>query len=149
MASDPPSGVASLVGFPSFVTVSNWTGTVTDEECFGLLCVEVEATPSTSWSPGEPDTAPVACEGPGVRFDPNGPPPELQAADPQTCTHEFGLRTGVEGRPGEWPGSVTVTWDLEWSSTSGTAGTLEPVEKSTPVGRVVDEVQTVVDRRGS
>ena len=60
VASTPEPGAPALVGYPSFVSVTNWTGVVTDRECdpTGLLCVTVTATPSLRFSPGEPD-APV------------------------------------------------------------------------------------------
>jgi hypothetical protein len=137
------------VGYPSFVSVTNWTGVVTDRECdpTGLLCVTVTATPSLRFSPGEPDAPVVECAGPGTRFDPAGDPFE-QVASGEACAHPYRLRTGVSGRPAEWPGEVTVVWALAWSSTSGASGSLEPVEKSAAVPRTVNEVQTVVESAG-
>jgi hypothetical protein len=45
VASTPASGVAALVGYPSFVSVTNWSGVVTDGECdpSAVLCVTVTA----------------------------------------------------------------------------------------------------------
>jgi hypothetical protein len=149
VASTPAPGVAALVGYPSFVSVTNWTGVVTEGECdpTGLLCVTVTATPALRFSPGEPDSPVLECAGPGVPFDPAGDPFE-QAAAAEACAHPYRLRTGVDGRPGEWPGEVTVVWELAWSSTSGARGPLAPVEKSAPVPRAVNEVQTVVVSAG-
>jgi hypothetical protein len=145
----PGPGVAAFVGYPSFVAVSNWTGVVRDRECdpSGVLCVNVTATPTMRWSPGEPEAPAKECAGPGVAFDPNGDPFE-QAASPEACAYPYLLRTGVHGRPDAWPGEVTVMWALEWSSTSGAGGSLPPVEKSAAVPRAVDEVQTVVVSAG-
>jgi hypothetical protein len=149
VASTPAPGVAAFVGYPSFVSVTNWTGVVTDGECdpTGVLCVTVRATPSLRFSPGEPDAPVKECAGPGVAFDPAGDPFE-QAATPEACAYPYRLRTGVDGRPDAWPGVVTVVWELAWSSTSGAGGSLEPVEKSASVPRAVDEVQTVVVSAG-
>jgi hypothetical protein len=149
VASTPEQGSPALVGYPSFVSVTNWTGVVTDRECdpTGLLCVAVVATPSLRFLPGEPDAPVVECAGPGARFDPAGDPFE-QAAAGDACAHPYRLRTGVSGRPAEWPGEVTVAWALAWSSTSGARGSLEPVEKSAAVPRTVNEVQTVVESAG-
>jgi hypothetical protein len=147
--SSPPQGVAALVGYPSFVSVTNWTGVVTDRECAptGLLCVTVTARPALRFSPGEPDAAVKECVGPGVALDPAGDP-FAQAAAAGACTYPYRLRTGVEGRPPSWPGVVTVVWDLTWSSTSGAGGSLAAVEKSADVPRAVDEVQTLVVSAG-
>jgi hypothetical protein len=149
LESTPAVGVAAFVGYPSFVSVTNWTGVVTDRECdpSGVLCVTVTATPSLRFSPGEPDAPVKECAGPGVPFDPTGDP-FAQAATPEACTYPYRLRTGVDGRPGEWPGLVTVVWELAWSSTSGAGGSLAAIEKSASVPRAVDEVQTVVESAG-
>lgn len=147
VATDPGAGVAAIVGFPTFVSVTNWSGVVTDRECdpTGLLCVTVTATPSMVWSPGEPDAAVLSCAGPGVRFDPAGAEAEVQASAPEACAYAYERRTGVEGRPREWPGEVAVRWGLVWSSTgAGGGGVLDPVVKSTSVPRAVSEVQAVV-----
>jgi hypothetical protein len=146
----PEAGVAALVGYPSFVSVANWTGVVTDGECdpTGLLCVTVTATPSMRWSPGEPDVVPLECTGPGVAFDPEGPHPDEQAAAPNACAHAFEMRTAVPGRPRHRPGVVTVEWSLTWASSLGGGGSLTPVTKSADVPREVNEVQSVVVSAG-
>jgi hypothetical protein len=150
VSSNPGPGVAAIVGFPSFVVVDNWSGTVTDRECDPNfpLCVTVTAVPSLSWAPGEPGAEPVPCSGPGMRFDPAGAEPEVQATAAGACAYEYELRTGVAGRPEEWPGEVSVVWALTWASTTGSGGLLPSVTKSAPVPRAVDEVQTIVESAG-
>jgi hypothetical protein len=150
VSSNPGPGVAAIVGFPSFVVVDNWSGTVTDRECDPNfpLCVTVTAVPSLSWAPGEPGAEPVPCSGPGTRFDPAGAEPEVQATAAGACAYEYELRTGVAGRPEEWPGEVSVVWALTWASTTGSGGLLPSVTKSAPVPRAVDEVQTIVESAG-
>ncbi|MFW6033535.1 MAG: hypothetical protein ACOC9R_00255 [bacterium] len=147
--STPEPGVASFVGFPSFVSVRNWTGVVRDGECdaTGALCVTVTATPGLRWSPGEPEAPVVECAGSGTRFDP-AEDPHVQAAVAGACAYQYRMRTAVDGRPEVWPGVVSVVWDLTWSSTSGAGGSLPAVEKSAVVPRAVDEVQTVVQSAG-
>jgi len=150
VVSTPEAGVAALVGYPSFVSVANWTGVVTDGACdpTGLLCVTVTATPSMQWSPGEPDVAPLECAGPGAAFAPEGPHPDEQAAAPEACAHAYEMRTAVPGRPRQWPGAVTVEWSLTWASSLGGGGSLTPVTKSADVPREVNEVQSVVVSAG-
>ena len=150
VTSSPAAGVAAIVGFPSFVSVDSWTGTVTDEACdpqVPSFCVGVTAVPSLSWTPGEPGAGPVACAGAGTIFDPAAGTPEEQAAVEGACAHAFRLRTGVDGRPPAWPGVVTVTWQLTYTSPGGD-GSLDDVVKSAALPRTVDEVQTVVESAG-
>jgi hypothetical protein len=148
VASDPPGGEAAIISYPTFVSVSNWTGTVTDEECdpTGQLCVSVQATPSLTFSPGEPGAPTIACAGSGSRFVENGSSPATQAAAPGACSYAYQMRTGADTRPGAWPGVATVTWELVWSSSAGGGGPLPDVARSAVLERQVNEVQTVIDR---
>lgn len=143
VATSPEPGVAAIVGVPVFVEVTNWTGVVTEQECAGGLCVTVTATPVLSFDPGEAGALPVACAGAGSRYM-RGPPLEAQATAPGACTHSYSRRTGAEGRPAEWAGSVSVTWTITWSASSGATGSLPSVTRSTALPRSVAEVQAVV-----
>lgn len=150
VVSSPGPGVAAIVGYPSFVAVGNWTGPVTDSECDPAdpsFCVSVVARPALTWVPGEPDAEPVACAGSGTRYDPAAGRLADQAEADGACAHVFRRRTGVDGRPGEWPGVVTVRWTLTYTSRLGD-GVLPDVVKSAPVPRAVDEAQTVVESAG-
>jgi len=151
VTSSPPVGVAAILGFPSFVSVDNWSGTVTDRECdptVPTFCVGVVAEPSSlAWLPGEPGVEAVPCAGSGTRFDPAGGTPDEQAAVDGACAHAYRLRTGVLDRPDVWPGAVFVRWQLTYTSPAGD-GTLPDVVKSTALERAVDEVQTVVESAG-
>lgn len=144
--SSPPFGTASIVDVPVFVEVTNWTGNVVDSACAGGMCVTVTATPSLTFSPGEPGAGTVSCAGSGTRYDPDGPSMEEQASADGACTHAYRLRSGVEGRPGAWAGSVSVTWTISWTSSTGASGTLPAVTRTTQVPRAVREVQAVVVR---
>jgi hypothetical protein len=145
-ATSPAAGEAAIVNHPSFLAIDNWTGTVTDDECALLLCVTVTATPTLTWSPGEPGAPTITCAGGGTRFDPHGAPSQDQAAAPGACAHAYQSRTGTNGRPDQWPGAATVTWDLTWTSTTGASGSLDPVVRTVDVSRSVDEVQAIVVR---
>ena len=148
VASAPDAGEAAIVSFPTFVSVSNWSGVVEDEECdpTGALCVSVTATPSLTFSPGEPGAPTIACSGSGTSFAEGVTSPVALAAQPGACAYAYRMRTGAESRPAAWPGVVTVSWELVWSSTSGADGPLPEVVKSAGVPRAVNEVQTVIDR---
>lgn len=142
--SSPPPGTASIVGVPVFVEVVNWTGVVSASECAGGLCVTVTATPSLVFRPGERGAPQVRCAGAGTRYSPSGSSPEEQAAGQGACAYAYRLRTGVDGRPSAWPGSVAVTWVVSWSATTGASGSLPSVTRTAAVPRPVEEVQSVV-----
>jgi len=142
--SSPPVGTAAIVGVPVFVSVTNWTGVVTQAQCAGGVCVTVTATPSLRLSPGETRSSSVSCAGSGSRYDPNGDSAEAQSSPDGACAYKYRLRTGVEGRPSAWPGSVSVTWTVSWTASTGASGSLPAVTRATPLPRAVEEVQAVV-----
>jgi hypothetical protein len=144
VATSPPPGEAAVINHPTFLAVDNWSGPVTDRECALLLCVTVTATPTLEWSPGEPGSNTLACADGGTRFDPAQGSPQDQAAAPSACAHSYRARTTAAGRPAEWPGTATVRWALNWTSTSGAGDTLPPIVRSIGVPRAVNEVQAIV-----
>jgi len=148
VTTDPPVGTPSIISLPVFVQVTNWQGPQSVGTCDGPVCVELTATPTLSFEPGEPGAAPVVCTPPGTRYDPAGGDPVDQALAPGACAHVYTERTGVAGRPDAWPAQVVVTWDVQWTSTingaAGPSGGFDPMSLSTGVPRVVDEVQTIV-----
>lgn len=142
--SSPAVGTASIIGVPVFVAVTNWTGAVSESECAGGVCVTVTATPTLRFDPGELGASPLACSGSGTSYVQGGGSLATQASSPGACAYAYRFRTGVDGRPSEWAGQVTVTWTLAWSATSGASGSLPSVSRSADVPRAVSEVQTVV-----
>lgn len=150
VVASPAPGVAAIVGVPSFVAVEGWGETFGDTACDPAapgFCVSVTASPAAlSWWPGEPDVAPLACVGGGTVYVPDGGDLADQAAPP-ACAHAYRTRTGVWGRPAEWPGTVSVRWGVTYTAPSGD-GTLPDVVKTAPLPRAVDEVQSVVERAG-
>lgn len=145
LASDPPVGVAAIVNAPVFVEVTNWQPEIVQSECASGVCVTMTATPTLTFDPGD-GSAPITCEPPGSRYVPGGPPIAEQAEG--ACAHTYRRRTGVDDRPAEWPGAVSVTWDVSWTSTvggsPGPSGSYAPVTLSTALPRAVEEVAAVV-----
>lgn len=146
VAADPPPASPAVVNVPVFVEVANWQPPIVDTECDPLsgLCVSMTATPSLAWEPGEQGASVLRCDPPGSRFDPVGGPAEVQAAEPGACAWTYKQRTGVEGRPDSWAGSVTVSWSVVWLATDGTNGFFPDLSFTAAAPRAVDEVQTVV-----
>jgi hypothetical protein len=144
VATSPPAGTPSIVDIPVFVEVTNWTGVITQSECAGGLCVTVSATPTLTFAPGEPGSVPLSCRGSGTRYEPSGSSMDEQMSAEGACAYPYSLRTGIPGRPSAWEGSVSVTWRITWTASSGQSGVLPSVTRSTRVTREVAEVQTVV-----
>jgi hypothetical protein len=144
LATNPPAGDPAIVDIPVFVEVENWQGQLSDSQCVLGVCVDLTASPSLEFHPGEPTAAPVRCDPPGSRFESSAGSAAAQAAAPGVCAYAYRQRTGVEGRPGEWPAEVTVRWSVSWTSNAGVDGSFPELTFSTSAARVVNEVQTVV-----
>ena len=142
LITNPPVGIAAIIRQPTFVAVGNWTP-VSANGCdpTGVVCVTLTAIPELTFEPGD-GSATITCEGAGTVYDPAGPEPAVQAEG--ACAHVYERRTGGS-RPGAWPGTVTVTWEVSWTSTTPDAdGTLPPFSLSATLARQVDEVHGVV-----
>lgn len=145
----PGAGRPSVIDVPTFFAVSNWLPQQVDHYTNGPWWITVTATPSLSVDPGEPGAPTVQCEDGGTRFDPNGASPDQQAARPGACAHSYTRRTGVAGRPDAWSARVMVSWDVEWVANFSLPGDLVTFEvMTTTVEREVDEINSVVNRRG-
>jgi hypothetical protein len=140
---NPAVGRASIVDVPTFVAVTNWQRTVHESDCAVGVCVDLTATPTLTFDPGEPGSEVVECDPPGTRFE-RGGDATAQAEAAGACAHTYRRRTGVHGRPDAWPGVVTVTWEISWTSNVGPSGTFDPVELSADLPRSVDEVSALV-----
>src|SRR5918996_1498535 len=136
----PPPGVAAVVNTPVFVEVTNWRPEIVDRDCVLGVCVSMTASPSLVFDPGD-GSGVVVCEPPGSRYDPALPLVEQAQG---ACAHVYRRRAGAEGRPSEWPGLVTVTWNVSWTSNVGASGTYAPLSLSTGLQRAVEEGSTVV-----
>jgi hypothetical protein len=128
---------------PVFVSVTNWTGTITKADCVGGICVTVTAKPALKYAPGETGAKTVVCSDGGTKFNP-AIPPTTQASAAGACSHTYRRRTGVEGRPQAWPGNVTVSWAITWTANTGATGVLAAITRTTALPRSVQEVQTIV-----
>jgi len=144
VATNPPLGMPSVVEVPVFVSVTNWQPTISVTDSVTGIPVTVTATPQLLFKPGEPGAGTKSCTGPGRRYEPGGGDLWDQARASGACAHVYLQRTGVDGRPGEWPGVVTVRWSITWSAADGSGGSFPAVDRATAVPRAVEEVQTVV-----
>ena len=140
LATDPPVGVAAVVNTPVFVEVTNWQPEIVESDCILGVCVTMTATPALAFDPGDGSGA-IGCVPPGSRYDPARP---LMEQAEGACAHVYRQRTAAEGRPGAWPGQVTVTWSVSWTSNVGASGSYDRLSFAASLPRVVEEVSTVV-----
>ena len=140
LGTDPPVGVAAVVNTAVFVEVTNWQSEIVDSDCILGVCVTMTATPALAFDPGDGSGA-IGCVPPGSRYDPARP---LMEQAEGACAHVYRQRTAAEGRPGAWPGQVTVTWSVSWTSNVGASGSYDPLSFAASLPRVVEEVSTVV-----
>lgn len=112
----------------------------------GPVWAEVTATPvSTTWDAGDGST-PVVCAGPGTPYDTSMPASE-QSTD---CSYTY--RRSSAGQPQTGPSvndrfftvTVTTTWQVSWTGTAGSGGTLPQLTTSRSFPLAVAQRQTVV-----
>jgi hypothetical protein len=129
----PPSG--QLVGVPTWLWVGDWRTHTTSAAVGGVTSTVTARPTSTAWDLDDGTT--VGCAGPGTPYDP-ARPPDAQASD---CAHTF-----------VWPSShprgaravtVTLSYAVSWSATTGAGGDLGTVTRSATVPVTVAEVQAV------
>lgn len=144
VVTNPPFGVDAVVDVPVFVTATNWAAEIVETRPLLDDIVTVRATPELVVDPAEPGVGPVTCQGAGRPYDPAGGDLWAQAAAPGGCTYAYQQRTGVDGRPEQWPSTVVVRWSIAWSATTGESGVFPAVEQSVSIARGVSEVQSVL-----
>jgi hypothetical protein len=93
----------------------------------------------------------ITCDGPGAPFDESRPyaaqvPPEC-GWTPRHSSAGQSQRGGSRGEPC-FPTTVSLSWDVSWTSNIGVGGDLGVATTSTEVCLVVAELQAVVTRDG-
>lgn len=142
----PPVGIDTLVNSAVFVSVTNWQGPQQEQACDGAVCVVLTATPVLTFDPGD-HSGIVTCEAGGTSFDlASSVEPLDQAERAGACAHVHERASGIDGRPPEWPGQVTVTWTPSWEEEGGGGdnGDFDPIPLAVDLPRAVDERPSVV-----
>ncbi len=141
-----PAGRA-LVGLPTWLWVEPSSFQVLRQRTSaGPVSVEVVATPvSTTWDPGD-GSEPFTCAGPGTVYDRSRP----EGAQSTDCSHTY--RRSSAGQPQTGPSendrfftvTVTTRWQVTWTGTGGSSGTLPVLTRSSSFPIAVAQRQTVV-----
>ncbi len=134
-ALNPPT--AQLVGVPTWLWVDGPWVPVSATAAVGAVTATVTATPvDVVWDTGDGTT--TTCDA-GTPYDPTRPP----AGQRSRCTHVF-TRTSA-GRPGgTYAVTATVTYEVTWSASSGGAGALGTLTRSTTIPVTVTEAQALI-----
>jgi hypothetical protein len=112
----------------------------------GPVSVEVVATPvGTTWDPGD-GSDPFTCSGPGTVYD-RSRPESVQSTD---CSYTYRRssaarpQTGPEDNDRFFTVTVTTRWQVTWTGTGGSGGTLPVLTRSSSFPLAVAQRQTVV-----
>lgn len=126
-----------VVNLNSWLWVDEWTATARSATAGGVSAT-VTATPVRQrWVFG--DGATRTCDGPGTPFDPG-----RRVADQPAPSCSYTFRRSSAGQPsGKFRGSVTMTWQVSWTSNVGEGGNLGELSRTAPVEFRVGEVQAV------
>jgi hypothetical protein len=130
----------TLVRIPTLFAVpaAQWAPVTAQAQIPGLT-VTATATPGRlAFRPGEPDSSTVTCAGPGIIVRTAD---EFPAAPPP-CSYEYQHASSIAG--GTFAASVTIEWDITWTSSTGAGGTLAPANTTVGVAVPVHEVQAIV-----
>lgn len=132
----PPPDVPQLVGFPIWLWVDDlvWRDFSATAAVSGISVTVVARPASLEWDMG--DGTVVSCQGPGAAWQEGD-------GDDSDCSHTYQFVSADEPG-GRYRASVTVTWSVTWSASTGQAGTLPAASRSADFSLLVTERQAVV-----
>ena len=141
-----PAGQA-LVGLPTWFWIDpgQWRA-LRQRTVAGPVWAQVVATPvSTSWDLG--DGSPVlSCAGPGTPYDRTRP----ETAQATNCAYSYPRSSAQQPQTGLFVNdrfftvTVTTTWQVSWTGSGGSGGTLPVLTRSRSFPLAVAQRQTVV-----
>jgi hypothetical protein len=134
----PPVDADQLVGFPVWMWVDGevWRDFEAHAAVAGVSVSVVAHPKQVAWTMG--DGATVVCRGPGTAWDPADP--HQQRTD---CSHIYQFVSA--GKPsGRYQATVTVTWSISWSASTGQSGVLPDASRTTAFSLHVVERQAVI-----
>jgi hypothetical protein len=151
VSTSPPLEQGTYAQLSTFFHIDNWEPVTSPPATAGGAWATVTGTPeSQSWviqdtHRGSSET--VTCPGAGSLYDQSRP---YEAQVPPACgwtpTHSSDGQTHTSPQTGEpcFPATVTVEWDVSWTSNVGAGGPLGQGSSTTSVCLVVAELQATV-----
>lgn len=134
-----PAAGDQLVGVPTWLWVDGPWVPVTATATVGPVSSTVTAAPKeVRWDLGDGTT--MVCDGPGARYDQSLAPEDQSSG----CTHTYTERSTTAGPTAAYQVTATVTYEVTWTATTGQAGNLGTIDRSTTVPLVVREAQALI-----
>lgn len=138
--SNPPENTSLLVGLDSWFRIDSPWQPQTVSASIAAISASVTATPtSVTWNFGDGSDA-TTCDGPGRAFSTDNNESEHAA-----CTHTYINRSTKTDPNGTYTVTATVTYEVTWTATDNTSGTLEPVTRTGTINLRVQEAQAVLE----
>lgn len=137
-AMSPPVGTAHVTGIPSWFWIPAPGPLTASATLVGVTATVTATATSVVVDPGDGSAA-ISCPGGGTPYDPSRPASDQRT----TCEHTFQRRSHLQPG-GTWPATVTVTWHLTWTSTTGAGGDLGSVTRSTTTPIEVVQAEAVI-----
>ena len=134
----PPADAPQLVGFPVWLWVDGgvWQEFEAHAAVSGVSVSVVAHPAQITWKLGDGTT--ITCDGPGTPWDPSG-----GAGQGTDCSHTYQFVSA--GEPGgRYQASVTVTWSVTWSASTGQSGVLPAASRTSGFSLLVTERQAVI-----
>ena len=138
----PPVDADQLVGFPMWMWVDDavWRSFDARASVAGITVTVVAQPQSLRWSMG--DGTVVSCVGPGTAWV------EGSDGDQRSdCSHIYQYVSAHQS-DGRYHASVTVTWSVAWTASTGEGGTLPDASRSAGFDLNVVERQAVISYGG-
>ena len=135
----PAANQGLYVHLPTWLWIdSGWWRSYSASATAGTVTATVEVSPSkVTWDAG--DGGSVTCTGPGRAWAPGLPD------DATDCSYAY--RSASDGQPdGRYRLRATVQLDIGWTSSTGEAGTLPPITRTSDVAVEVGEIQAIETR---
>ncbi|MGH9213523.1 MAG: hypothetical protein ACRD2C_23040, partial [Acidimicrobiales bacterium] len=134
----PPADAQQLVGFPVWLWVDGgvWRSFDASASLAGVTVTVVAQPQSLRWDMG--DGTVLDCAGPGTAWTPDTP--DSQRSD---CSHVYQYVSARQSG-GRYQASVTVSWSVTWSASTGQSGTLPVASRSSSFSLDVRERQAVI-----
>jgi len=143
---------SAFVNFPEWLWIDPeiwhpYSVTATAANALGSASATATATPiAVVWDMGDSPSPPTVCDGPGTAYD-----PALPASDQRpSCQHTYTLSSygqpSSDGDPNAaaFPVTVSVQWQVDWTGSGGSAGTLPTVVTTTRTSLPVEQIQSAL-----
>lgn len=139
-AGSPPLDADQLVGLPMWLWLGDWATVSATAGLAGVTATVTAQPVSARWDLG--DGGSVVCDGPGLPWTSTPTPAADTGRSP--CTHTW-TGSSYDEPGGRATVAVTVTWRVDWLSSTGVAGSLGALETTAATTVRVVEAQAVIE----